>query len=206
MPTSTFYNLPEEKRQKLMDAIYAEIRRVPYDEISINQIIQTAQISRGSFYQYFNGKDDMMQMLLGAFSRKLRQMTLQSLQKHKGDPFGVVVDALDLFCVLSEKEEMRRLYHHLLSGLRVIDERFSCKSVGLPCKDGYQIHTQIDLSLLDIQTENDLFDMAEMLMDLLKWALSELMAHPDQKELIRARFLNKLSILKRGFSARKENA
>ena len=148
----------------------------------------------------------MMQMLLGAFSRKLRQMTLQSLQKHKGDPFGVVVDALDLFCVLSEKEEMRRLYHHLLSGLRVIDERFSCKSVGLPCKDGHQIHTQIDLSLLDIQTENDLFDMAEMLMDLLKWALSELMAHPDQKELIRARFLNKLSILKRGFSAGKENA
>ena len=78
--------------------------------------------------------------------------------------------------------------------------------MGLPCKDGHQIHTQIDLSLLDIQTENDLFDMAEMLMDLLKWALSELMAHPDQKELIRARFLNKLSILKRGFSAGKENA
>ena len=78
--------------------------------------------------------------------------------------------------------------------------------MGLPCKDGYQIHTQIDLSLLDIQTENDLFDMAEMLMDLLKWALSELMAHPDQKELIRSRFLNKLSILKRGFSAGKENA
>ena len=48
MPTETFYNLPEEKRGRLVKAIYLELARVPFSEMSINRIIKEAQISRGS--------------------------------------------------------------------------------------------------------------------------------------------------------------
>ena len=204
MPTATFYHLPKEKREKLMDAIYAEILRVPYEKISINQIVQTAGISRGSFYQYFQDKDDMLQMMLGSFYEKLRTMCELSLKKHNGDPFGVISDGLDLFCWVCEKEELRRLYQHLLSGLKIIDDRFNCQRMGLPCEEKSDIVSLIDLSALDIRNETDLYDMAEMLLDLLKWAFSELMAHPEKKETIRARFHNKLRILRLGMAAKQE--
>ena len=51
MPKSTFFRLPEEKRGRLMDAAWAEFTRVSFAEASINRIIRSAQIPRGSFYQ-----------------------------------------------------------------------------------------------------------------------------------------------------------
>lgn len=58
MPSTTFEKLSEEKKQRIFVAIYHELKRVPFPEMSINQIIKDAGIPRGSFYQYFKNKDD----------------------------------------------------------------------------------------------------------------------------------------------------
>ena len=57
MPTKTYEHLPPEKKERLLAAIRQELQRVPFEQVSINRIVQTAGISRGSFYQYFSGKD-----------------------------------------------------------------------------------------------------------------------------------------------------
>ena len=59
MPSATFFNLPAEKREKLLSAARAEFARVPYAEASINKMIQAADIPRGSFYMYFRDKEDL---------------------------------------------------------------------------------------------------------------------------------------------------
>ncbi|PKM87485.1 MAG: TetR/AcrR family transcriptional regulator, partial [Firmicutes bacterium HGW-Firmicutes-10] len=56
MPTSTFYNLEESKRKQIFDACVDEFSLHTFSEASINQIIKAANISRGSFYQYFADK------------------------------------------------------------------------------------------------------------------------------------------------------
>ena len=56
MPSATFFNLPEEKRQRLIEVAWDEMTAVSFDKVSINRIIQNANISRGSFYQYFADK------------------------------------------------------------------------------------------------------------------------------------------------------
>ena len=38
--------------------------RVPYEKVSINQIIHNADISRGSFYTYFVDKKDLLEYIL----------------------------------------------------------------------------------------------------------------------------------------------
>ena len=53
MPTDTFFRLPKEKRQRLIDAAWEEFTQVRFTEASINKIIKGAHIPRGSFYQYF---------------------------------------------------------------------------------------------------------------------------------------------------------
>ena len=55
MPTATFFRLPQEKRERLMDACWAELSRVRFSDVSINRIVSAARIPRGSFYQYFGG-------------------------------------------------------------------------------------------------------------------------------------------------------
>ena len=49
MPSATFYNLPEETRERLLRAAREEFSRVPYESASVNRIIQSAGIPRAAF-------------------------------------------------------------------------------------------------------------------------------------------------------------
>ena len=47
----TFYNLSDDKRKRVLQAILEEFADTDSEKISINRIIKRANISRGSFYQ-----------------------------------------------------------------------------------------------------------------------------------------------------------
>lgn len=59
MPKETFFNLPEEKRQKIIHAAIEQFAELHYSKVTINGIVQAAGIPKGSFYQYFENKDDL---------------------------------------------------------------------------------------------------------------------------------------------------
>lgn len=59
MPKDTFFNLDEIKRQRIVDAAIEEFSRLHYDKVTINGIVKNAEIPKGSFYQYFENKDDL---------------------------------------------------------------------------------------------------------------------------------------------------
>lgn len=59
MPKSLFFKLDETKRTRITEAALTEFSSNIYNESSINQIIKTADISRGSFYKYFEDKEDV---------------------------------------------------------------------------------------------------------------------------------------------------
>jgi AcrR family transcriptional regulator len=64
MPTSTFFALPEERRDRLVREAVAEFSERAYAEASLSQIAQRAQIAKGSFYQYFTDKLDLYRWLV----------------------------------------------------------------------------------------------------------------------------------------------
>ena len=64
MCSETFLRLPEEKKKRFLDAAWGEFTRVSFADASINQIVRHAEIARGSFYQYFKDKDDLMAYLI----------------------------------------------------------------------------------------------------------------------------------------------
>ena len=59
MPTQTFFNLPEEKRNRILEAATQEFAAYAFDQASIARIIEQAGIPRGSFYQYFENLKDL---------------------------------------------------------------------------------------------------------------------------------------------------
>lgn len=59
MPKETFFNLPAEKRQQILDAAIEEFAAKPYKSASISRIVRETGIAKGSFYQYFEDKKDL---------------------------------------------------------------------------------------------------------------------------------------------------
>ena len=59
MPTETFFNLREEKKARIEQAVFKVYTTMPYEKVSISAIVSEAGIPRGSFYQYFTDLDDL---------------------------------------------------------------------------------------------------------------------------------------------------
>ena len=59
MPTQTFFNLPEEKRQAIIKIAVEEFANHDYSNASISRVVAQAKIAKGSFYQYFQDKQEL---------------------------------------------------------------------------------------------------------------------------------------------------
>jgi AcrR family transcriptional regulator len=64
MPKETFFNLPNEKRERVVDAAIEEFAQRPYHQARITAIADNAGIAKGSFYQYFKDKKDIFKYIM----------------------------------------------------------------------------------------------------------------------------------------------
>ena len=64
MPKQTFINLPDEKRGIIINAAIDEFAEYGLENASTNRIVANSGISKGSFYQYFEDKQDVFMYLM----------------------------------------------------------------------------------------------------------------------------------------------
>jgi AcrR family transcriptional regulator len=83
MPKQTFFNLAAEKQQRIIDASMEEFAAHPYLKTSINRIIKNADISKGSFYQYFQNKKDLYKYIIDQASDTKMKFLGQKLQDYQ---------------------------------------------------------------------------------------------------------------------------
>jgi len=84
MPKQTFFNLPASKQQRILKAATEEFADHQYLKSNINRIIDAADISKGSFYQYFKNKKELYKYILhqaAAEKMKFISLKLQDYQK-----------------------------------------------------------------------------------------------------------------------------
>ena len=116
MPTATFFRLPEEKRERLIRACWEELTRVRFTDVSINRIIAAAHIPRGSFYQYFEDKEDLIRYLLEDMRQYFINLLRNILIDVQGDLFALPLMTYDRF--ISQKgytDPMLALFIKLLT-------------------------------------------------------------------------------------------
>ena len=63
-PFTRFHNLDEDKQRRIMDAALEEFVAHGYEGASLNRIIQQSEMSKGSFYYYFEDKADLLVTIL----------------------------------------------------------------------------------------------------------------------------------------------
>ena len=207
MPTKTFFNLPEEKRKKLLDAIHEEFSRVPFGAVSINQIVRLAGIPRGSFYQYFEDKQDMLQYLLADYRETLGSHALASLKKNNGDLFQMFLDIFDFTYAFVTEEKNNAFFKMVFSDIRVntdlLRQQASAHIFG-----GFaaELLPHIDMYALDIRHDGDFSNMLGILLPLTGAAFTKAFLDISSYEHSRSQYAAQLELLKRGFLKTSEAA
>jgi AcrR family transcriptional regulator len=126
VPKQTFFNLQQDKRKKLIEAAEMEFTRVPLFEASIANIIKMAGISRGSFYQYFEDKDDLYFFLLEDKLTKTKNHFIGLLDKYEGDLIEALLEMYFYFLTtLSDEEEKNFLRNAMLYTTYKVESSFS---------------------------------------------------------------------------------
>ena len=115
MIKSTFLNLPEIKKQRVIDAIIDEFAADETTRVSINNIIERADISRGSFYQYFDDKMDLVEVLFRFYIKRFGQKVNEVINVSRGDIFCTYEECFTIVAEIGDNEKDRRVLTKLLN-------------------------------------------------------------------------------------------
>lgn len=165
MPSNTFLNLPADKQTRLMDAASREFSAKPYNEVSINRIIQDAGIPRGSFYMYFQDKEELFRYLVHGYVEQLLMVLEEALLREGGDVFAAL---RALFDYVWEKREERALGG--MGAMSAIISRNGGMQRGalLDLLDAGEVlerlRQSVNPELLDLRREEDLDDVLAVLL------------------------------------------
>ncbi len=85
MPKKTFFNLSEEKRGSIVEALVNEFEAYPIDNSNIKRIVEQLNISRGSFYQYFDSLLEAYFYILEIKLNKIHEAFFELLQRYDKD-------------------------------------------------------------------------------------------------------------------------
>lgn len=122
MPKQTFFNLPDEKRTRILDVAMGEFAEKGYKESSVSAIVCRAGIAKGSFYQYFEDKDDLY---FYAVSDLISTHKLVLSPREFADLAGLTMIGFLRMAIHRQLEECRRQPHLLrisIDLMRIVDE------------------------------------------------------------------------------------
>lgn len=90
MPKETFFNLVEEKRNRIIESSMNEFAENSFHKASINKIIKNASIPKGSFYQYFEDKKDLYLYIISLIVAKKMEIGVAAFQDESLNTFEVL--------------------------------------------------------------------------------------------------------------------
>jgi AcrR family transcriptional regulator len=199
LPTETFLNLHHDKKNKIINAIKKEFARVPFEKVSINKIVQNADISRGSIYMYFEDTMDMVTYVLSSYHDEVISIIKESLKQNSGNIFAVFSDILKFTAEFGTAKENIALCMNIFSNQTVQNNILLQFSNCSRTKDYYLWFMQyVDTKNLNIQNTNDVYDIIEILVSVTQRATVDIFLNIERKDEIIEDYKNKITILKRG--------
>ena len=200
MPSKTFQNLAVSKQESLLKAAHNEFTRALLTEASINRIIKEANISRGSFYMYFEDKEDIYFYLLEKNRIQFTNDATKIFNNCEGDliiGFSKLFDYLSSTCLA---EENKLFFKNVLMNINFKNEypifaKHRPESIEQGLNELIKI---INKQNLNIKSDEDIFDILNMIMLLTIHNLVRIVKNPDLLEKHKKKYLKQLRMLKQG--------
>ena len=203
MPKETFLKLSKEKQQKVINAAKKEFARVPIENVSIKNIVEEADIARGSFYQYFESKEDLLIYILKEKSDKLNAKLKNEINKTNGDIFKLYIFLYDSMLEEFTDNSDQGLFKQIFINLKSSDENIFDLVKNTKPQHIIDYYEQIDKTNLKIQSYEDLVVICDMLNAITRRALIKYFKNKS-KEDCRKMFLKEIEYLKYGIEKKEE--
>ena len=195
MPKETFLKLSREKQQKVINAAKKEFARVPIENVSIKNIVEEADIARGSFYQYFESKEDLLIYILRENSEKLNKKLKDKVKETNGDIFRLYIFLYDSMIEEFTNNPDQELFKQIFINLKSSDENVFDLVRKTKPQDIIEYYEQIDKNNLKIENHEDLVVICDMLNVITRRALIKNFKNKS-KEDCRKMFLKEIEYLK----------
>ena len=200
MIKKTFYNLPEEKRQRIISAVMNEFSSSATEKVSINRIIKAANISRGSFYQYFDDKVDLVEVLVKTFADISVEGGRKALEYSNGDIFYTYEKLFDIIADFGRDKKQKMILKNLMKNLRANDDLISEYLInrfeGLaPFRE---FSNRFNRDNLKYKSAEDVQCLSQILTQVLKNAIFDVFVAGMDCDKVRKNYLRKLEIIKSG--------
>lgn len=196
MPKETFLRLEKDKKQKIEQALFHEFSRVTFEKASISNIIEEAQIPRGSFYQYFEDKEDAIEYIIQKFSNQEKKQIETFLKENGGDIFKTSLSIFDYVIEKVEKQEETQLCKNILEELK----RRNSNAFEKHNHKNFEKSLWINQEELKIEEEEDLNYIMKILTMTTRTATIEVVSKRVSKEKGRKGLIKQIEILKRGMA------
>lgn len=196
MPKDTFMNLNEEKREKVEKTMEKEFARATFEKASVSRIVKDAEIPRGSFYQYFEDKEDAIRYIVQKHISLEHKMMYELLLQTQGNIFDMAVLVFEKMTNETKETDKRELYKNIMKEIKknnidIFDEN-------LKFDDLEQVKSIIDKNNLNIQQEDSLKYIMKILVNITRSAVIEVIDNKVSIEQGKADLQEQLKILKRG--------
>lgn len=200
MIKKTFYNLPYEKRKRITDAVIKEFMERPNEKVSINRIIKTAEISRGSFYQYFDDKVDLIEIITKTMFDESSNKAKEILKLSCGDLFVMYIKMFDYFDDYSSQKQTKKIMRNIVDSFKANDDLVSeyLKNRFNMALTNNEIYTMVDRQNLKFQDNESVKCLIEILTQVLKNAIFDVFVAGSDREEVRERLIKKIDIIKQG--------
>ena len=200
MIKKTFYNLPYEKRKRITDAVIKEFMERPNEKVSINRIIKTAEISRGSFYQYFDDNVDLIEIITKTMFEESSNKAKEILKLSCGDLFVMYIKMFDYFGDYSSQKQTMKIMRNIVDSFKANDDLVSeyLKNRFNMALTNNEIYTMVDRQNLKFQDNESVKCLIEILTQVLKNAIFDVFVAGSDREEVRERLIKKIDIIKQG--------
>jgi AcrR family transcriptional regulator len=200
MIKKTFYNLPYEKRKRITNAVIKEFMERPNEKVSINRIIKTAEISRGSFYQYFDDKVDLIEIITKTMFEESSNKAKEILKLSCGDLFVMYIKMFDYFGDYSSQKQTMKIMRNIVDSFKANDDLVSeyLKNRFNMALTNNEIYTMVDRQNLKFQDNESVKCLIEILTQVLKNAIFDVFVAGSDREEVRERLIKKIDIIKQG--------
>lgn len=191
MPKQTFQNLPEDKKKKILEAAKNEFSRVSVTEASINNIVTKAKIARGSFYQYFESKEDLLLFMVNEESEKVKEMVDKKI-KEKGDIFETFIFFYDKIIKTCKDNKDKKFYKTFFANLRANDNIILGKA-----KEEIYDSLLKNTDTSQFKNKEDLNILLDMLNAITRWTIIQTVTSNNPAN-IRDKYIKQIEYVKNG--------
>jgi len=197
MPTETFFKLTEEKRKKIIEAGKDEFSSVSLDEASIKNIAEKAGIARGSFYQYFKSKKDLLFFILEENRETMEKKLNRIIKESNGDIFNIYISIYDDMTSKCFDNMNQDIYKRIFENLKTNDESVFEGMEEKKKQDFKNFKNLIDKSKLKIESDLD-FDLIIQILNAITMSSVVRSIKYTSPEKAREEFLKKIEFIKKG--------